>query len=57
MNAEFSRIFREDVDIVEAQQRSLDGAPGWQPIDVAADAPVLQARNVLNTMIAEEARS
>ena len=57
MNAEFSRIFREDVDIVEAQQHSLDGAPGWQPIDVAADAPVLQARNVLNTMIAEEVRS
>jgi phenylpropionate dioxygenase-like ring-hydroxylating dioxygenase large terminal subunit len=57
MNAEFSRIFREDVDIVEAQQRSLDRAPGWQPIDVTADAPVLQARNVLNNMIAEEARS
>jgi vanillate O-demethylase monooxygenase subunit len=54
MNAEFSRIFHEDVEIVEAQQRSLDRAPGWQPIDVAADAPVLQARNVLNTLIAEE---
>jgi vanillate monooxygenase len=55
MDAEFSRIFREDVEIVEAQQNSLDGAPHWQPIDVNADAPVLRARNVLNTLIAEEA--
>lgn len=55
MDAEFSRIFREDVEIVEAQQKSLDGASHWQPIDVNADAPVLQARNVLNALIAGEA--
>ena len=55
MDSEFSRIFGEDVEIVEAQQKSLEKAPRWQPIDVNSDAPVLQARKLLNTLIAEEA--
>ena len=55
LHAEFSRIFSEDVEIVEAQQRSLDRGPGRR-IDVAADAPVVQARNLIEKMIAKEAR-
>lgn len=55
LHAEFSRIFSEDVEIVEAQQRSLDRAAGRR-IDVAADAPVIQARNLIEKMIAKEAR-
>ena len=54
LHAEFSRIFSEDVEIVEAQQRSLKRAPGRR-IDVAADAPVIQARNLIEKMIAKEA--
>lgn len=55
MYAEFARIFAEDVEIVEAQQRSLDRAPDWQRIDINADAPVLQARQLLDRHIALEA--
>jgi vanillate O-demethylase monooxygenase subunit len=56
MNDEFTQIFSGDVDIVEAQQRSPDLVQDWQPIDIAADAPVLQARNILKTLIDEEVR-
>lgn len=54
MHAEFERIFSEDIEIVEAQQKSLDLTNGWQAIDVNADAPVLQARQLLNRFIAAE---
>lgn len=55
MHAEFRRIFSEDIEIVEAQQKSLDRAEGWEPIDVSADAPVLQARQLLKRFIEAEA--
>ena len=55
LHAEFSRIFSEDVEIVEAQQKSLERSAGHR-IDVAADAPVVQARNLIERMIATEAR-
>ena len=56
MHAEFTRIFSEDIEIVEAQQKSLDNAHDWEAIDVNADAPVLQARQLLNRRIADEVR-
>ena len=54
MHAEFRSIFSEDIEIVEAQQKSLDRTEGRQAIDVIADAPVLQARQLLNRCIAAE---
>ena len=54
MMSEFTKIFSEDVTIVEAQQRSLNRCVEWKPIDVKLDAPVLQARQILNKMIIEE---
>jgi phenylpropionate dioxygenase-like ring-hydroxylating dioxygenase large terminal subunit len=48
--------FGEDVDILAAQQRSMDGAgPDWQGIDINADAGVLQARRVVDRLLAAEA--
>ena len=47
--------FGEDVGIIKAQQHSLDTAPaGWAPIDINADAGVLQARRVLDRLSASE---
>ena len=57
MHAEFRRIFSEDIEIVEAQQKSLDRTGAWEPIDINADAPVLQARQLLNRCIAAETTS
>ena len=54
MHAEFRSIFSEDIEIVEAQQKSLDRTEGREAIDVNADAPVLQARQLLNRCIAAE---
>ena len=54
MMSEFTKIFSEDVTIVEAQQRSLNRCVEWKPIDVKLDAPVLQARQILNKLIIEE---
>ena len=54
MHTEFKSIFSEDVEIVEAQQKSLDNTSVWQPIDVNADAPVLQARQLLKKFILAE---
>mgnify|MGYP001182728992 CR=1 FL=1 len=55
MTEEFSRIFQEDVEVVEAQQKSMDAAPGWKAIDVNTDGPVLQARQLMQRLIAGEA--
>ncbi|MGB0629053.1 MAG: Rieske 2Fe-2S domain-containing protein [Alphaproteobacteria bacterium] len=57
MHAEFERIFSEDIEIVEAQQKSLDRTEAWQPIDVNADAPVLQARQLLKKCIDAEVQT
>jgi len=57
MEEEFTRIFREDLEIVVAQQISLNRLPGRQTIDVNADAPVLQARQIMNKLIAGEAHT
>ncbi|PPR09359.1 MAG: Toluene-4-sulfonate monooxygenase system iron-sulfur subunit TsaM1 [Alphaproteobacteria bacterium MarineAlpha11_Bin1] len=50
-----STAFGEDVDILAAQQRSIDSAgAGWKGIDINADAGVLQARRVMEKMLAAE---
>ena len=54
MTEEFTKIFSEDVAIVEAQQKSLDAAIGWLQTDVNLDAPILQARQILDRRIAAE---
>ena len=47
--------FGEDVDILAAQQHSIDSAgANWQGIDINADAGVLQARRVVEKMLAAE---
>jgi vanillate O-demethylase monooxygenase subunit len=49
------QTFQEDVDVIEAQQRGLlGGAPPVQ-IDVNADIATIQARRVLEGLIAAEA--
>jgi phenylpropionate dioxygenase-like ring-hydroxylating dioxygenase large terminal subunit len=48
--------FGEDVVILARQQHSIDTAPaGWTSIDINADAGVLQARRVVDGLIAAEA--
>jgi vanillate O-demethylase monooxygenase subunit len=50
--------FFEDVGIIEAQQRSIDGLrPDSPRIDINADAGVLQAARVLDRLIAAESNS
>ena len=47
--------FGEDVGLLAAQQRSIDTAPADSPqIDINADAGVLQARRVVEGMLAAE---
>ena len=52
--AEFSSIFAEDVEIVEALQASREAALPSRRIDVNADAPVIQARTLLDRLIQAE---
>ena len=46
--------FLEDVEMVEAQQRVKDRSPGVPQIDVSADQPTLQARNLVARLIEAE---
>jgi vanillate O-demethylase monooxygenase subunit len=46
--------FREDIDIIEAEQRIIDLDPAAPQIDVMGDAGGLQARRLLDSLIAEE---
>lgn len=49
--------FGEDVGIISAQQHSLDTAPeDWTPIDINADAGMLQAHRIVGELIAGETR-
>ena len=41
--------------LLAAQQKSMDAAPGWKAIDVNTDGPVLQARQLMQRLIAGEA--
>ena len=46
--------FREDIAVVEAQQRRLETLPQAATIDINADNPTIQARNLLARLIAAE---
>jgi phenylpropionate dioxygenase-like ring-hydroxylating dioxygenase large terminal subunit len=46
--------FLEDVAMVEAQAGTIAAFPGAPNIDIGADAPTIQARNLLQQMIAAE---
>jgi phenylpropionate dioxygenase-like ring-hydroxylating dioxygenase large terminal subunit len=46
--------FLEDVAMVEAQARAIAAFPGAPSIDVSADMPTIQARNLLARLIDEE---
>ena len=50
-------IFLEDVDMVEAQARTIAAFPDAPTIDVAMDHPTIQARNLLSRLIDEERQS
>ncbi len=52
---EIRDTFAEDVAMVEAQQRAIDAFPGAPSVDVGADAPTIQARRMVEAMIAAEA--
>jgi vanillate monooxygenase len=46
--------FLEDVRMVEAQQRAIDAHPHAPQVDVASDAPTIQAKKLLATLIEAE---
>jgi len=48
------KIFLEDLEMVEAQHRTLRRFPDAPRIDVAMDHPTIQARNLLAQLIEEE---
>ena len=48
------KVFREDVAICEAQQRTINRFPNSPQIDVAMDHPTIQARNLLARLVEEE---
>jgi len=56
-NADFVEVFREDVRVLEAQQRALDRDPGASSIDIRVDAAPLAARRMLEELISAEGRT
>ena len=55
VHAAIIETFREDVEIVERQERSIAADRIGSQIDVNADRPTVQARRMLERLIAEEA--
>ena len=51
------QTFQEDVDLVEAQQRGIASGRDLRQIDVNADITTIQARRLLDGLIAAEARA
>jgi phenylpropionate dioxygenase-like ring-hydroxylating dioxygenase large terminal subunit len=51
---EFTRIFLEDVVIMEKQQASIDRLPSAAQIEINVDAPAIAFRNVLGQHVAAE---
>jgi hypothetical protein len=49
-----SMTFMEDTELLEAQQRNLDGGSLEGLIDIRADAAQLQARRILDGLIRGE---
>ncbi len=52
---ELVNVFKEDIPVLEAQQRMLDLVPGAPQIDIAVDAAPLAARRMLAALLAKEA--
>jgi phenylpropionate dioxygenase-like ring-hydroxylating dioxygenase large terminal subunit len=52
---ELVNVFKEDIPVLEAQQRMLDLVPGAPQIDIAVDAAPLAARRMLAALLAREA--
>lgn len=53
-NVDFVDVFKEDIPVLEAQQRMLELKPDAPRIDIAVDAAPLAARRMLQAMIARE---
>jgi hypothetical protein len=45
------RVFREDIPVLEGQQRTLDLKPGAPTVDIKVDAAPLAARRMLQAML------
>jgi phenylpropionate dioxygenase-like ring-hydroxylating dioxygenase large terminal subunit len=48
------RVFREDIPVLEGQQRTLDLKPGAPTIDIKVDAAPMAARRMLQAMLNEK---
>ena len=55
VHAAITGTFHEDVEVVEAQQRSIATDRGGTQFDVNADRPTVQARRLLERLITAEA--
>jgi phenylpropionate dioxygenase-like ring-hydroxylating dioxygenase large terminal subunit len=51
---DFVKVFREDVVVIEAQQRRMEAMPGAPQVSIAVDAAPMAARRMLDEMIAKE---
>ena len=56
VHAAIAETFHEDVEIVERQERSIAADQMGAQIDVNADRPTVQARRLLERLLAEEAK-
>ncbi len=54
VHAAITETFHEDVEVVELQQRSITADPAGTEIDVNADRPTVQARRLLERLIAAQ---
>jgi phenylpropionate dioxygenase-like ring-hydroxylating dioxygenase large terminal subunit len=54
-DVDFLKVFKEDIPVLEAQQRMLELRPDAPKIDIANDAAPLAARRMLQSMIHDEA--
>jgi phenylpropionate dioxygenase-like ring-hydroxylating dioxygenase large terminal subunit len=52
--SDIRNTFLEDIAMVEAQQRTIEAFPGAPTIDINADSPTIQARNLMTRLIDEE---
>lgn len=52
--AEIRNTFLEDIAMVEAQERTMAAFPGAPSVDVGADAPTIQARRLMDALVAAE---
>ena len=53
-NVDFVNVFREDIAILEAQQRMMDLKPFAPSVSIKVDAAPLAARRLLDRLIATE---